>query len=217
MLAHPVQRVDQIQLASVAGVAQAFVAAFAQVEIAERVESVVDGDDDYIATAAQVRPVVQRMRAGAVVVATAMNVEKDRSPAAITQRGRVHIEEQAVFADRLVVGVTALRGGSAVAGRIAYATPGQLAGGALESACRGIRAVGHAEEGMDAALGPAGDAATACGRDGGASGGRSTDGQRDRQGGEHGRAGALDQELAAQRRVVGRSHGNPEMTPVSKG
>ena len=218
MLAHPAQGVDQVQLADVTGVAQAFVAALAEIQVAERVEPVVDGDHDDIAAAAQVHAVVEGVRTGAVVVAAAVDVEQDGTLAAVAQGRRIDVEEQAVLADGLSVGIAALGGRGAETGGIARAGPGGFTHRSLEPPAGGVAAVGDTTEHVDAAFHEPGDAPAARGRER-RSGSRSGSVQAGADQARHrGGAGKLAQEIAARvgRRRLQR-HGTPVMTPVSKG
>ena len=54
VVAHPAQREDEVEDADVAGVGELVAAELRQIEVPERVETMVDGDDDDVATAAEI-------------------------------------------------------------------------------------------------------------------------------------------------------------------
>ncbi|MNM77606.1 hypothetical protein D3C81_894660 [compost metagenome] len=83
VLTYPVQRLDQIELADIAGIGQCLAAELGQIQVAEQVEAMVDGDDHHVAAPAQVAAVIQRVAARAVVVGAAVDIEQDRPLGAV--------------------------------------------------------------------------------------------------------------------------------------
>ncbi len=69
-----------------------------EIEKAESVEAVVDGDDHDVAAMAQAFAVVERAVDRAVVVSAAVKVDQHRALAMVAQAGREDVEMQAVFA-----------------------------------------------------------------------------------------------------------------------
>jgi len=160
MFAHPPQGLDQIELAHVARIGEPRIAQLCQVQVAEHIEPVVDGDHHHIATLAQRAAVVLRVAAGAVVVGATVDVEQDRPRLAVAQRRRPHVEVQAVFAAGAVL-LAALRRGRPVGQCIAHPAPRQFRQCRLEAPGRGVRAIGHAKETVHALVIPAAQAAAA--------------------------------------------------------
>src|SRR5690606_8464343 len=109
VVAHPREREHEVELAHVAGVREPGSAEALQVQVAERIQAMVDGDDDDVLRGRQPPPVVQRAGAGAVRVGAAVDVEHDRAPTVVQPR-RPDVQEQAILADALAGAVLRRRG-----------------------------------------------------------------------------------------------------------
>ena len=97
ILANPLQRTDEIELAEIPGIAEPL-AHRLQPAIAEHVQPMVDGDNHRIALSGKVRALRQRIGNRAPVVSSAMEIDHHRTPgAAIGVRGP-DVEEEAILA-----------------------------------------------------------------------------------------------------------------------
>ena len=94
----PFERKDQVKLTCIAAAGEAI----GQVEIAEDIEPVIDSDYDYIATFGEFCAVVKRVSDRAGRIGPAVDIDHDRFGTSRLRVGRPDIEEQAVFALRLV-------------------------------------------------------------------------------------------------------------------
>ena len=97
VVAHPLERLHEVEHAGVAGGRVALAEQIAEMQIAERAESMVDGDQHDVAATAQVDAVVDQARARSGGEAAAVEPHQDRPLAAIDRR-RPHVEEEAVLA-----------------------------------------------------------------------------------------------------------------------
>ena len=102
IVAHPFKGGDQIQQADVAGLRVFFATQFGQVQVAEHIEAMIDGDNDHVLFGRQVPAVVHLPVGGAGGVSAAVIPHHNRALTA--QAGRPNIQVQAVFAAMGVTG-----------------------------------------------------------------------------------------------------------------
>ena len=96
---HPVKRKDQIPLARIAAVRELPGEEAVEIEVTKGVEPVIDRDDHHIAFGREIGAVIELRRARPVRIRAAMNIEHDRTFAAVIEAGRPDIQEKAVFGD----------------------------------------------------------------------------------------------------------------------
>ena len=101
IVAHPLQCQDQVELPDIAAIGKARVEP-REIEIAQRVEAVVDGHDHHIAARRQRLPIVERIGDAAVRIGPAVDVEHHRLARAGIGLRRPDIEVQAVFVLRTI-------------------------------------------------------------------------------------------------------------------
>ena len=173
IVAHPLKRADQIEIADIARGGELLAELFREVEIAEGVEAMVDRDDHNVALLGQIAPVIGGPVARPVGIAAAVEPDHHRALAPIARRGGPHVEEQAILIvhlrlgrgreDRLnaaghfgfvrAAGRIELHARRAVAGGVGNAFPGFGLGGWLKAKiAQRRRGVADTEEGIDASL-----------------------------------------------------------------
>ena len=110
VIADPCESKHQVELPGVAGVFEPLSGeGFAEIHVAEGVETVVDANHDDIAAAGEAGAVVELRVGGAVRERAAVDVEHHGAFLAVSQTGRPYVQVQAVFALR---GLRQVAGGS---------------------------------------------------------------------------------------------------------
>ena len=165
VVAHPPEGGDEVEHPGVAADRERLAAELGQIQVAEGVEPMVDGDDDAVVLAGEVRAVVPPPRARAHAEPAAVDAEQHRARPVVGRR-RPDVEDEAVLAlDRLGVGhaehrphlggppalgrTGALRARGAGRQRVAYARPRRRRVRRQEP--RGDARVGDAQEDGDVA------------------------------------------------------------------
>ena len=97
IVAHPFERRDQVEHAGIAGMGIALAAKMGEVQMAEDVEAVVDGDHDDIAAPRQVGAVGDRAVRRAEVKRAAMQPHHDRPLGAVPQAATPDVQGQAIL------------------------------------------------------------------------------------------------------------------------
>ena len=171
------ERRDDVLLTRVGGLRELAAEDAAEVQIAEHVQTMVDADADHVVVARQILAGVAGRSATALVVAAAVEPDHDRTLAAVAEAARPHVQVETVLAfslgrrrpqwspehDLLVAaGAPRLRSVGTVLERVAHAGPRRFAQRRQEPAlAAGRRAVGNAEEGVDAVFDLAAEATRA--------------------------------------------------------
>ena len=96
---HPLQRRDQVLHADVRRACPLLAAQAGEMQEAEDVEPVIDGDDDDVFLLREIRAVVEQVVAGAGREAAAVHPHHD-GPRAVVERRREHVDGEAVLALR---------------------------------------------------------------------------------------------------------------------
>jgi hypothetical protein len=134
----------------------------AEVEIAEGVEAVVDGDDHDIAAMHEAGSVVEVAVDGSVVVGAAVKIDKDGALAVVAQAGGPDVEVETIFAlraqfagnaggeSRVGARGTQLRSHVGEEGAVEYIAPGRGRGGGFEARHCCVGTVGDGLEDIDA-------------------------------------------------------------------
>ena len=165
IVAHPAQREDQVQHPDVAGVGEVGAAERRQVEMTERVQPVIDGDDHHVAATRKPRAVGFDPVAGVAGERAGVEPHQHRPAGAVGQARRPHVHVQAVFAQHPVAAGRLRRDGSERRG-VADARP-RLRCNWRQEATRGrVGSVADALERGDAVVQVSADAAAGRDRDG---------------------------------------------------
>ena len=122
VVAHPLRARGPGRAADVARVRQLRPAELGEIEVAERVQAMVDGDDHDVAAAAQARAVGLDLVAGAAREGAAVEPDHHRPLRVVAQPGRPDVQVEAVFADRPAAG-RRLRRDRTELERVAHAGP----------------------------------------------------------------------------------------------
>jgi len=121
MIAHPFERLDEIENADVARARVVAPAQPRKIQMPEDVEPMIDRDDDHIAAMTQARAVVERARSAAAAEFAAMEIHHDRPLAAVAQARRPHVQNETILTDSLRR--AGLRAGRAVLERVTHTAP----------------------------------------------------------------------------------------------
>ncbi len=153
VVAHPLEREDQIELAGVARIDQIARSELGEMKIAERVQSMVDGDDDDVAACGSDRaPSVSSSLLVPLEYAPPWNQTMTGRLRVVAEAWRPDIEMQAVFAHRAPAG-RRLRCNRTEFKRIADAGPRIGRDGRKKTAPARVGAVANAFEDVNAGVG----------------------------------------------------------------
>src|SRR5262249_46403233 len=143
VVAHPLQRLHQVELAAIAAVGKVLVEPLEK-QIAESIETMVHRHHHHIAPPAQVHAVIEWTRTRAVRIGAAMDIDNHRPLAAAAQRRRPDVEEQTILSRVRLIAV--LRRARSIDEGVFHAAPWLWRARRLEAIGGGIGAVADALE-----------------------------------------------------------------------